>query len=66
MVGEESGDIARSFENISSRFDKEIPRRIKRFLSLLEPAMVLSLIMLVGTVAMAIFLPFLDLMGGIL
>ena len=66
VVGEESGDIARSFENISSRFDKEIPRRIKRFLSLLEPAMVLSLIMLVGTVAMAIFLPFLDLMGGIL
>lgn len=66
VVGEETGSIERSFQNISARFDKEIPRRIKRFLSIVEPTVVIVLIGLVGTVALAIFLPFLDLLGGIL
>ena len=66
MVGEETGTLANAFVNVSTRFDKEIPRRVKRFLSVLEPSMVIFLIVLVGTVALAIFLPFLDLMGGIL
>ncbi|MEM7541864.1 MAG: type II secretion system F family protein [Pseudomonadota bacterium] len=65
VVGEETGTMENSLEHISRRFDEDIPRRIKRVMSLLEPAIVLSLIALVGTVALAIFLPFMQLLGGI-
>ena len=66
VVGEETGTMEHSMEHVSKRFDNEIPRRIKKLMSILEPTIIIALIGLVGTVAMAIFLPFLELMGGIL
>ncbi|MCP5145786.1 MAG: type II secretion system F family protein [Gammaproteobacteria bacterium] len=66
VVGEETGTMDRSLTHVSARFDSEIPRRIKRLFSILEPTITLLLIALVGTVAMSIFLPFMELMGGIL
>ncbi|MFT4585055.1 MAG: type IV pilus assembly protein PilC [Gammaproteobacteria bacterium] len=66
VVGEETGTMERSMDHISARFDDEIPRQIKRLMSLLEPMIILSLIGLVGTVALAIFLPFMELLGGIM
>ena len=66
VVGEETGTMENSMDHVSKRFDNEIPRRIKRLMSILEPTIIIALIGLVGTVAMAIFLPFLELMGGIL
>ena len=66
VVGEETGTMERSMDHISVRFDDEIPRQIKRLMSLLEPMIILSLIGLVGTVALAIFLPFMELLGGIM
>ena len=66
VVGEETGTMERSMDHISTRFDDEIPRQIKRLMSLLEPMIILSLIGLVGTVALAIFLPFMELLGGIM
>jgi len=66
VVGEETGTMEKSFAHISRRFDDDLPRRIKRLMSLLESMIILALIALVGTVAMAIFLPFMQLIGGIL
>lgn len=66
VVGEETGTMENSMDHVSKRFDSEIPRRIKRLMSVLEPTIIICLIALVGTVALAIFLPFLELMGGIL
>ena len=66
VVGEETGTMEKSMDHVSRRFDNEIPRRIKRLMSILEPTIIIALIGLVGTVAMAIFLPFMELMGGIL
>ena len=66
VVGEETGTMDKSLDHISARFDDEIPRRIKRLMSLMEPLIILGLIALVGTVALAIFLPFMELLGGIM
>jgi len=66
VVGEETGTMEQSMDHLSARFDDEIPRRIKRLMSLMEPVIILALIALVGTVALAIFLPFMDLLGGIM
>lgn len=65
VVGETTGTLDRSLAHVAQRFDQEIPRRIKRIISLLEPAIVLGLIALVGVVALAIFLPFMDLLGSL-
>ena len=65
VVGETTGTLDRSLAHVAQRFDQEIPRRIKRLISLLEPAIVLGLIALVGVVALAIFLPFMDLLGSL-
>ena len=64
-VGEESGQLEQALEHVSSRFDEEIPVMVKRIFSILEPAVMLTLIGVVGTVALAIFLPLMSIMGGI-
>ncbi|MEM7468240.1 MAG: type II secretion system F family protein, partial [Pseudomonadota bacterium] len=66
VVGEETGTMENALDHVSKRFDTEIPRRIKRFMSIIEPLIIIALIALVGTVAMAIFLPFMELLGGIM
>jgi len=42
-----------------------VPRRIKNLFSVLEPALMLFLIFMVGCVALAIYLPIISLMGAI-
>ena len=65
IVGEETGTMERSLEHISSRYDDEIPRRITKIMGILEPMVMVILIGVVGTVAMAIFLPLMKLMGSV-
>ena len=64
-VGEESGRLEESLMQVSQRFDAEIPRQIKRVFSLLEPAITLLLVGIVGLVAGSIFLPMFALATGI-
>ncbi|MEO1574045.1 MAG: type II secretion system F family protein [Pseudomonadota bacterium] len=65
VVGEESGRLDESLEQVAQRFDTEIPRQIKRVFSLLEPAITLALVGIVGLVAASIFLPMFSLATGI-
>lgn len=64
IIGEQSGKLESCLEMISTRLDAEIPRRIKRMFSVLEPLIILTLIGIVGLVAAAIFLPLFSLMSG--
>ena len=66
VVGEESGKLDTCLEMISNRLDTELPRRIKRLFSVLEPMIITTLIGIVGLVAAAIFLPLFSLMGGVM
>lgn len=65
MVGEQTGRLDSSMAHISKRFDNEIPRVIKKVFAFMEPAIMVILIGVVGTVTMAIFLPLLSIMSGI-
>ena len=64
-VGETTGDLDAAMNQVSLYYDEEIPRRVKRVFSILEPIIMLILIGVVGTVAIAIFLPMVSMLGGI-
>jgi type IV pilus assembly protein PilC len=64
-MGERTGNLDTSLENVASYYNVVIPRRIKKVFSIMEPALILFLVGVVGTVALAIFLPILSLMGAI-
>ncbi|MFK8066680.1 MAG: type II secretion system F family protein [Gammaproteobacteria bacterium] len=65
VVGEETGTMEQSMLHISARYDDEIPRKIKKIMGLLEPMIMVFLIAVVGTVAMAIFMPLMKLLGSV-
>ncbi|RMH05602.1 MAG: type II secretion system F family protein, partial [Nitrospirae bacterium] len=56
-VGEASGKLAHTLRKVSVFYNQEIPRRVKKLFGVLEPAITLLLIGLVGLVALSIFLP---------
>ena len=64
-VGEETGRMEHALGHVSRHLDEEIPRRIKKLFGIIEPAVMLTLIGMVGTVALAIFLPLMSLIGGL-
>ncbi|MEE9335619.1 MAG: type II secretion system F family protein [Granulosicoccaceae bacterium] len=66
VIGEESGRLDHCLAMISKRLDQEIPRKINRLFSVLEPLIIVSLIGVVGLIAAAIFMPLFDLMGGVM
>jgi type IV pilus assembly protein PilC len=64
-IGETSGNLDVGLQNVSDYYHDIVPRRIKTIFALVEPAMIVFLVMLVGTIAVAIFLPILSLMSAI-
>ena len=64
-IGETSGNLDVGLQNVSDYYHEVVPRRIKTIFALVEPAMIVFLVMLVGTIAVSIFLPILSLMSAI-
>jgi type II secretory pathway component PulF len=64
-MGETSGNLDVALENVSAYYNDVIPRRIKKIFSIMEPALMIFLVALVGTIALAVFLPILSLMSAI-
>lgn len=63
-VGETTGNLSKTLMNVSHYYNREIPRRVKKIFAILEPVITLGLISIVGTVALALFMPMMSLMGG--
>ncbi len=63
-VGEASGTLGESLQHVADYYNELVPRRVKKFLTILEPAMIVGLIVLVGTVALAVFLPIAETLGA--
>jgi type II secretory pathway component PulF len=63
-MGESSGTLDQALDNVSNYYSEVIPRRIKKIFSILEPMLMVFLILVVGTVALAIYLPIISLMGA--
>ena len=64
-VGEETGSLEKSLHHVSKRLDSEIPRRIKKAFSILEPAITFFMMVTIGVVASAILSPMFKMMSGI-
>lgn len=64
-TGEATGKLDQALQNVSGYYNEVIPRRIKSVFTILEPALMLFMIFLVGCIALAIYLPILSLMGSI-
>lgn len=53
-VGEQTGDLAHSFEKIGHRYDKELSLRIQRLTALIQPVVILIMAGMVGLIAYSI------------
>ncbi|MEZ6197890.1 MAG: type II secretion system F family protein [Planctomycetota bacterium] len=63
-LGEQTGSMVESLDRVTAFFDKEIPRRIKRFLGLLEPTITLVMGAAVCFAVFSAFLPMMKLLGA--
>ncbi len=64
-VGERSGDLAKGFNTVSQFYDKEIPRVIQKVFSIIEPLMIVVMGVVVGGIALSVFLPLLKMTEGL-
>ncbi|MBV9671294.1 MAG: type II secretion system F family protein [Verrucomicrobia bacterium] len=53
-VGEQTGNLAHSFEKIGRRYDKELSLRIQRLTALIQPVVILIMAGMVGLIAYSI------------
>ena len=56
LVGEESGRLEEMLGRIADVYDREVQMAIKRFLAVLEPALILGLAVLIGGIVFSILL----------
>ena len=56
LVGEESGRLEEMLNRVADVYDREVSMAIKRFLSVLEPALILTLAVLIGGIVFSILL----------
>jgi len=56
LVGEESGRLEEMLIRVADVYDREVQLAVKRFLAILEPALILSLAVLIGGIVFSILL----------
>ena len=57
QVGEQSGRLGEMLLRVAGNYEQEASRNLKRSVTLLEPLLILIMALMVGTLAMAILLP---------
>jgi type II secretory pathway component PulF len=64
-VGEQTGDLAKSLQKASTRYDKELDSRIKRLTSLISPVIIIFLAIVVTVIAYCIVTSIFSAVSGI-
>ena len=54
LVGEESGRLEEMLGRVADVYDREVQVAVKRFLAVLEPALILGLAILIGGIVLSI------------
>ena len=60
-IGEKSGSLETLLEKISEFYDEQVSATVKQLTSLIEPLMIATMGILVGTICLAVFLPIFEL-----
>ena len=64
-VGEESGNLERSLAQVVSSSNQEVENNLKRLTALLEPAIILTMGIVVGFIVLAMLLPIFEITGAL-
>ncbi|MBU1626341.1 type II secretion system F family protein [bacterium] len=56
-IGDETGELDATLEKVSQYYDKEVPYTIRRIFAVVEPLIIVVMGVIVGGVALSIFLP---------
>ena len=64
-IGEQTGTLGKMLERVSSRYNKEVDNIIKNISAMLEPIIIVVLWIIVGTIVLAIMLPFFNMVNVI-
>jgi type IV pilus assembly protein PilC len=64
-VGEETGDLDKMLMKVADNFDEQVEVLVASLMSLLEPVMIVVLGVIVMVIVLAIFLPMIQVIGGL-
>lgn len=64
-VGEEGGNIGELLEKCATELENEVDNMAKKALVIIEPSLTLGVAVIVGFIALAIYLPMFDMMGHV-
>jgi type IV pilus assembly protein PilC len=64
-VGEQTGNLVSTLEKVNEYYEKEVPSTIRKIFSMFEPIMIITMGVLVGGIAMAVFLPMVQLISHV-
>ena len=64
-VGEESGEVAPALKNIADTYEGELSRALKMFTTLLEPAIIIFMAVVVGAIVLSVLMAVFDITSGI-
>ncbi|MCA9322725.1 MAG: type II secretion system F family protein, partial [Planctomycetes bacterium] len=64
-IGEQSGMMTDALERISSYYDKEVPRQVKKFMAFVEPAITICMGVAVGVAVFSGFMPMMKLLTAL-
>jgi len=63
-VGEETGELDRMLIKVSDTYDDDVDTAVESMTSLLEPLMVVTLALIVGTIVISLFMPLIQLISS--
>ena len=66
VTGEKTGRLGMMMENVANYYEEEQKNLVQRLKSLIEPAMIIILALVVGVILMSIFIPMFSMYGNIL
>lgn len=64
-VGEESGQVVPALKNIADSYEQELARTLKVFTTLLEPAIIIFMALVVGGIVLSVLMAVFDISSGI-
>lgn len=64
-IGRKTGSLEQTLDRISGIYDKELTRKLQKFSSSIEPALVIILSVVVGAIMLLVMLPLINIMSSI-
>jgi len=65
-VGEETGDLDKMLNKVADTYDEEVDVLVGSLMSVLEPVMIVTLGLIVGTIVLAVFLPMISIITSLM